>query len=85
MSINRSCIVILWLVATSAAAAPLASGEKYHGPKLEPSITPAEHTPKALGRPASADEKEDAIIRRLRVIVDELKRQGPPPVGCMEG
>ncbi len=85
MSINRSCIVILWLVATSAAAAPLGSFEKYHGPKMESSMTPAEHASKALDRPTSADEKEGAIIRRLRVIVDELKREGPPPVGCMEG
>jgi hypothetical protein len=70
---------------TAAATALLGSGEKHHGAKMEPSMAPTKHTPKALDGPSSVDESEDTIMRRLRVIVDEFKREGPPPVGCMEG
>ena len=82
---NRSCILILWLAAASATAAPLVNGETHHNPTIEPSTASAEDVPKTLDRPASTEENEDTIMRRLRVIVDELKQQGPPPVGCMEG
>jgi len=82
---NRSCILILWLAAASVTAAPLVNDETRRNPVIGPSTAPAEHAPKTLGQPASTEESEDAIMRRLRVIVDELKEQGPPPVGCMEG
>ena len=82
---KRCFILIFCLAATSAAAAPLVSGENHRSAKTGPSTALAEQTPEAAHRPAGADEGEDAIIRRLRVIIDELKRQGPPPVGCMEG
>ena len=82
---NRSCILILWLAAASAAAAPLANDETHRNSTIEPSTASAEHAPKTLDPPASTKENEDTIMRRLRVIVDELKQQGPPPVGCMEG
>ncbi len=82
---NRFCILILWLAAASATAAPLANDERHRNPNIEPSTASADHTPKTLDRPASTEENEDTLMRRLRVIVDELKQQGPPPVGCMEG
>jgi hypothetical protein len=82
---KRCCILTLWLAAASAAAAPLVSGEEDHSGKTAPSTASAEHTPEAADGPAGENDKEDAIMMRLRVLIDELKREGPPPVGCMEG
>ncbi|NCF28803.1 MAG: hypothetical protein GWP69_15580 [Gammaproteobacteria bacterium] len=30
-------------------------------------------------------ERTETIMRRVRAVIEERKRQGPPPVGCMEG
>jgi hypothetical protein len=82
---KRSCVLVLWLASTSAAAVPPGSSGKGQNPRKAPLMAPAEHTPTAPGRASDTDEREDAVTRRLRVIIDELKRKGPPPVGCMEG
>lgn len=82
---NRSCILILWLAATSAAAAPLAGSGNEQRSTIEHSTTPSERTIHAQEKAASLEGSEDTLTRRLRRIVDELKRAGPPPIGCMEG
>ena len=82
---NRSCILILWLAATSAAAAPLADSGNQQQSTIEHSTTQSERTIHAQEKAASLEESEDTLTTRLRRIIDELKRAGPPPIGCMEG
>ncbi len=82
---NRPYTLVLWLAATSAAAAPLAGGEEDQRPGFGHLMTPAEHTPETLGHTTGTDAREDIIMRRLRLIIDQRKQAGPPPVGCMEG
>ena len=83
---NRSSLLILWLVCAAVDAAPLGNTENEPDPGLEPSIRPTEHMRRAPAESSlQLGEGEDAIERRLRIIIDELRRQGPPPVGCMEG
>lgn len=81
----RTWVLVLWLTATSVAAAPLEGVDKDQDLEPVPSMGPIEPTPDTLDRLSGPDAGEDAITRRLRVIIDQLRRAGPPPVGCMEG
>ena len=82
---SRPYILILCLTATSAAAAPLTGGEENQGPAFARLMTPAAYTPKTPDRTADTNQTENTIMRRLRLIIDQRKQAGPPPIGCMEG
>ena len=83
-SVKGSFFLILWLVASASAAAPVKDAKR-----IDKSIVGQSRLINSdeLRVPASPSNvvNQEIIIRRLRVIVDDLKRQGPPPVGCMEG
>ena len=77
-SIRRSLVPILWLVSMTASGAPVGDPG---GPDVVKASNPSA---KALeGQGASAADED--VMRRVRVLIEELKRQGPPPVDCMEG
>ncbi len=71
--IRQAAVPIFFLLATLAAATPVWSADA--SDVLESSPPPSH----------AAEGDRETIMRRLRAIIDDLKRQGPPPVGCMEG
>jgi hypothetical protein len=73
-TVRRTLIPILCLVCTSVGAASNGHADGGAG-----AVTPLSSS---MSAPASDAE---AIMRRVRAVIEELKRQGPPPVGCMEG
>ena len=83
-SIRRSLILILWLISMTAGAAPVGNANKVDGPGMVAALPLSGNAP---GAPAASSAEVDAetLMRRLRAIIEELSRQGPPPVGCMEG
>jgi len=62
----------------TASAAPV---ENPGGPDVVKASNPSG---KALEVHGASAADED-VMRRVRVLIEELKRQGPPPVDCMEG
>ena len=83
-SVKKSFFLILWLISSASAAAPMEEAKRID----EASVGQSYSTGKDELRipPQSSNVvNQEIIMQRLRVIVDDLKRQGPPPVGCMEG
>ncbi len=67
-----------------AGAPPVWSAGKADGAGTV-SSSPASETVPEVPRAPSAGVDSETIIRRVRAVIEELKRQGPPPVDCMEG
>jgi len=65
----------------TASAAPV---ENPGGPDVVKASNPSGND-LVVPRASPADEDADAIMGRVRAVIEELKRQGPPPVDCMEG
>lgn len=80
-SIRRSLILVLWLISMTAGAAPVGSASKVGGPGMAQALPQSGIAPAA----SSAEADAETLMRRLRAVIEELKRQGPPPIGCMEG
>jgi hypothetical protein len=83
-SIRRFLVPILWTMSMMAGAPPVWSAEKADGPNTVRSSLPSKNFPK-VPRASSAGLDPDLIMRRVRAVIEALKRQGPPPVDCMEG
>ena len=83
-AIRRLLLPILWTMSMMAGAPPVWSAEKADGPNTVRSSLPSEKFPE-VPRASSAGLDPELIMRRVRAVVEALKRQGPPPVDCMEG
>jgi len=83
-SIRRYLLPILWLTAMTAGAAPVGDVNEADGPATRIASPRSANAPESLGA-SPAEEDAEAIMRRVRAIIEGLKRQGPPPVDCMEG
>ncbi len=83
-SIRRFLLPILWTMSMMAGAPPVWSAGKADGPDTVSASYPPENLPEAP-RASSAGVDPELIMRRVRAVIEELKRQGPPPVDCMEG
>ena len=83
-SVRLFLIAILWLMAVTAGAAPVGNAEKGDGPNMQRVLPPSENAPETPAASRS-EVAEEAIMRRVRAVIEGLKRQGPPPVDCMEG
>jgi hypothetical protein len=68
----------------TAGAAPVWNADKADGSDSVRSLLPSGNAPE-VPSVSSADVGAEIILRRVRAVIEELKRQGPPPVGCMEG
>jgi hypothetical protein len=77
-TIRRSLLPFLWLVSMMAGAAAAGNPD---GPEVVKAPNPPG---KALEVHGTSAADED-VMQRVRVLIEELKRQGPPPVDCMEG
>lgn len=78
---RRILVPILWLMVMPVDAAPVR--DVGIAGRVMPSSTP--DSVLEVPRASSVGGDDERIRRRLRAIIEELKRQGPPPVGCMEG
>ncbi len=74
----------MWLMSMTAGAAPVGNADKTDGSDMVRSLLPSGNAPEVPGV-SSADVDAEIFMRRVRAVIEELKRQGPPPVGCMEG
>jgi hypothetical protein len=83
-SIRRSSVPILWLLSMTAAAAQVWDADKADGPDMARLSVPFANASEVPGA-SPADVDADTVMRRVRAVIEELKREGPPPVGCMEG
>ena len=83
-TIRRFSLLILWLMSITAAAGQVSDAGKADGPDMVKSSAAFGNASQVLGA-SPADVDADTIMRRVRAVIEELKRQGPPPVGCMEG
>ena len=83
-SIHRPFVLVLWLISMAAGAAAPEDAETTDEPSMRKSLLA---TKGLSGTPSqsSNDAERETIMRRLRAIVEELRRRGPPPVDCMEG
>ena len=83
-SLKRSFVLILWLISSTSAAAPTEGAERIDEAGVGQSLSTGNDK---LRVPAQSSKvvNQESVMQRLRLIVDDLKRQGPPPVGCMEG
>ena len=83
-AMRRISVPILWLVSMAAAAAQVWDADKADGPDMVRSSAPFGNASQVPGA-SLADVDAETIMRRVRAIIEELKREGPPPIGCMEG
>ncbi len=83
-SIRRFLVPILWTMSMMAGAPPVWSAGKANGPDTVSSSPLTENVPE-VPRASSAGVDPETIMQRVRAVIEELKRQGPPPVDCMEG
>ncbi len=83
-SVKRSLFLILWLISSASAAAPMGDAKRIDAVGVEQSLPTSNDALRIPTKPSNGVGQE-SIMRRLRVIIDDLQRQGPPPVGCMEG
>jgi hypothetical protein len=83
-SMRRSLVPIIWLVSMTASAAPVGDAHNVDRPNMVNASSPSGND-LVVPRASPADEDADAIMGRVRAVIEELKRQGPPPVDCMEG
>ena len=83
-AIRRYLIPIIWVISMAAGAEPSRGVDQVHGQVLVRSSPAFSDT---TGGPQSSltRERTETIMRRVRAVIEERKRQGPPPVGCMEG
>ena len=68
----------------TAGAAPVWNADKADGPDMVKSFLPSGNAPEVPSG-SFAEVDAETIMRRVRAVIEDLKRQGPPPVGCMEG
>ena len=83
-AIRRLLLPILWTMSMMAGAPWVWSAGKADVPDAVSSSPSTENVPE-VPRASSAGMDPEIIMRRVRVVIEELKRQGPPPVDCMEG
>jgi len=83
-AIRRYLIPIFWLISMTAGAEPTQGVGQVHGQVLVRS-SPASSNTIDGPRISLTRERAETIMRRVRAVIEERKRQGPPPVGCMEG
>ena len=83
-AIRRFLVPILWLMSMTAGAAPVSNADKADGSDMLRSLLSSGNAPEVPSA-SSPEVDAEAIMRRVRAVIEELKRQGPPPVGCMEG
>lgn len=83
-TIHRVLVPILWLVSLTAGAVTVGDAHEIDRPSLVSPSRPSGNHQAAPGA-TPIDEDAEAIMQRVRAVIEELKRQGPPPVDCMEG
>jgi hypothetical protein len=83
-AIRRYLIPIIWLISMTAGAEPSRGVGQVHGQVLV-RFSPASSDTIEGPRISLTRERAETIMRRVRAVIEERKRQGPPPVGCMEG
>jgi hypothetical protein len=83
-SMRRFLLPILWTMSMMAGAPPVWSAGNADGPDTVRSSPASENLP-VVPHASSAGVDPERIMRRVRAVIEELKRQGPPPVDCMEG
>jgi hypothetical protein len=87
-AIWRYLIPIIWVISMTAGmtagAEPIRGVGQARGQVLVNS-SPASSDTTEGPHISLTRERTETIMRRVRAVIEERKRQGPPPVGCMEG
>jgi hypothetical protein len=83
-SMRRFLLPFLWTMSMMVGTPPVWSAGKADGPDIVSSSSPSKNVPE-VPRASSRGVDPELIMRRVRAVIEELKRQGPPPVDCMEG
>ena len=79
---TRPCPRLLLVLTLAGLTLPVLAQKQPRQPAAKAASVQQDRRTGAL--PAHAQSRQD-LMKRLSRIIEELKRQGPPQAGCMEG